>query len=352
MRVAGRLAAEVLDFLTPHVQAGVTTGEIDRLAHDYMVDTQGTMPATLNYAPPGHPPYPASLCTSINHVVCHGVPGDEEAQGRRHRQHRHHRHQGRLPRRHQPHVLRRRAVDPGPAPRRPSPTRHVAGHPGGAAGRASRRHRPHDPEVRRGPRLLRRARVLRPRHRAPVPRGAAGAALRASGHRAQAAGRNDLHHRADDQRRARGDPRAGRRLDDRHGRPLAVGAVGAHGAGHRRRLRGAHGVRGHAGRRRRTDRAAPVPAAVDAPAARSPAGAGATHCAGCRARAQAGSSGAARGVSRPARHAAPAARPRAARRPPAANRLGASSARRPAPRWSPSAATVAASSFRIPTSTC
>jgi methionyl aminopeptidase len=78
MRVAGRLAAEVLDFVTPHVVAGVTTGELDRLCHDYMVETQHTIPATLNYAPPGHVPYPASICTSVNHVVCHGIPGDKK----------------------------------------------------------------------------------------------------------------------------------------------------------------------------------------------------------------------------------------------------------------------------------
>ena len=78
MRVAGRLAAEVLDYLTPHVKPGITTGEIDKLAHDYMVDVQHTIPATLNYAPPGHAPYPASLCTSINHVVCHGIPGERK----------------------------------------------------------------------------------------------------------------------------------------------------------------------------------------------------------------------------------------------------------------------------------
>jgi methionyl aminopeptidase len=77
MRVAGRLAAEVLDFVTPYVQPGVTTGELDRLCHEYMVDTQQTIPATLNYAPPGHVPYPASICTSVNHVVCHGIPGDK-----------------------------------------------------------------------------------------------------------------------------------------------------------------------------------------------------------------------------------------------------------------------------------
>jgi methionyl aminopeptidase len=76
MRIAGRLASEVLDFLTPHVKPGVTTLEIDRLAHDYMVQVQGTVPATLNYQPPGYPPYPASLCTSINHEVCHGIPNE------------------------------------------------------------------------------------------------------------------------------------------------------------------------------------------------------------------------------------------------------------------------------------
>ena len=78
MRVAGRLAAEVLDYLTPHIKPGITTAEIDKLAHDYMVDVQCTIPATLNYAPPGHAPYPASLCTSINHVVCHGIPGERK----------------------------------------------------------------------------------------------------------------------------------------------------------------------------------------------------------------------------------------------------------------------------------
>jgi methionyl aminopeptidase len=76
MRVAGRLAAEVLDFITPHVAAGITTGELDRLCHDYMVDVQGTIPAPLNYCPPGYTPYPKSICTSVNHQVCHGIPGE------------------------------------------------------------------------------------------------------------------------------------------------------------------------------------------------------------------------------------------------------------------------------------
>ncbi len=77
MRVAGRLASEVLDFITPHVKAGVTTQELDALCHGYMVDVQKTIPAPLNYCPPGHRPYPRSICTSVNHQVCHGVPGEK-----------------------------------------------------------------------------------------------------------------------------------------------------------------------------------------------------------------------------------------------------------------------------------
>lgn len=76
MRIAGRLAAQVLDFIAPYVRPGVTTGELDRLCHDYMVNVQGTVPAPLNYAPPGYRPFPKSICTSVNHQVCHGIPGD------------------------------------------------------------------------------------------------------------------------------------------------------------------------------------------------------------------------------------------------------------------------------------
>src|SRR5438067_3086419 len=78
MRVAGRLASEVLDFIAPHVRPGVTTGKLNDLCHAYMVDVQHTVPAPLNYAPPGYQPYPASICTSVNHVVCHGIPGDKK----------------------------------------------------------------------------------------------------------------------------------------------------------------------------------------------------------------------------------------------------------------------------------
>ena len=77
MRVAGRLASEVLDYLTPFVQPGVTTNELDKLAHDYMVNVQGCVPAPLNYQPPGYAPYPKSICTSINNQVCHGIPNDK-----------------------------------------------------------------------------------------------------------------------------------------------------------------------------------------------------------------------------------------------------------------------------------
>lgn len=73
MRVAGRLAAEALDFIGPHVQPGVTTEEIDQLCHNYMVDVQGAIPATLNYRG-----FPKSMCTSVNHVVCHGIPGPKK----------------------------------------------------------------------------------------------------------------------------------------------------------------------------------------------------------------------------------------------------------------------------------
>ncbi|OAJ71632.1 type I methionyl aminopeptidase [Methylobacillus sp. MM3] len=77
MRIAGKLASEVLDYITPFVKPGVTTGELDKLCHDYMVSVQGTIPAPLNYAPPGHIPYPKSICTSVNQQVCHGVPGEK-----------------------------------------------------------------------------------------------------------------------------------------------------------------------------------------------------------------------------------------------------------------------------------
>jgi methionyl aminopeptidase len=76
MREAGRLASEVLDFITPHLQIGISTESIDRLCHEYMRDVQKTIPAPLNYQPPGYPPFPKSICTSVNDVICHGIPSD------------------------------------------------------------------------------------------------------------------------------------------------------------------------------------------------------------------------------------------------------------------------------------
>lgn len=72
MRIAGRLAAEVLEMIEPHVQVGVTTNELNQLCHDYIVNVQDAIPAPLNYHG-----FPKSICTSVNHVVCHGIPNDK-----------------------------------------------------------------------------------------------------------------------------------------------------------------------------------------------------------------------------------------------------------------------------------
>ena len=77
MRVAGKLASEVLDYLTPFVKPGVTTNALDKLAHDYITQVQGCIPAPLNYTGGGDIPYPKSICTSVNHQVCHGIPNDK-----------------------------------------------------------------------------------------------------------------------------------------------------------------------------------------------------------------------------------------------------------------------------------
>jgi methionyl aminopeptidase len=73
MRVAGRMAAEVLEMIEPHVRVGVTTDELDRLCHDHIVNVQKATPAPLNYRG-----FPRSICTSLNHQVCHGIPGERQ----------------------------------------------------------------------------------------------------------------------------------------------------------------------------------------------------------------------------------------------------------------------------------
>lgn len=73
MRIAGRLAAEVLEMIEPHVQAGISTDELDKICHDYIVNDQKAIPAPLNYRG-----FPKSICTSVNHQVCHGIPGGKK----------------------------------------------------------------------------------------------------------------------------------------------------------------------------------------------------------------------------------------------------------------------------------
>ena len=78
MRVAGKLAAEVLDYITPFVKPGVTTNELNRLCHNYIVDILNCIPAPLHYQPdPSVIPFPKSICTSVNHEICHGIPSDK-----------------------------------------------------------------------------------------------------------------------------------------------------------------------------------------------------------------------------------------------------------------------------------
>ncbi len=73
MRVAGKLAGEVLEMIAPHVKPGISTEELDQICHDYIVNVQKAIPAPLNYRG-----FPKSICTSINHQVCHGIPGSRK----------------------------------------------------------------------------------------------------------------------------------------------------------------------------------------------------------------------------------------------------------------------------------
>ena len=77
MRAACRDAAKVLDYLTPFVKPGVSTGDLDRLTLAFITDVLKVESATVGYAPPGYPPFPGAICTSVNHQVCHGIPGEK-----------------------------------------------------------------------------------------------------------------------------------------------------------------------------------------------------------------------------------------------------------------------------------
>ena len=341
-------------FSTPHVQPGITTGELDRIAHDHQVNVQHVVPATLNYAPPGHRPYPASICTSVNHVVCHGIPGDKK-------------------------------LKPGDIV-----NIDVTVIKDGWHGDTSRMFYVGTPSIQ-AKRLVRghlRGDVARHPRRQGRARGSATSATRSSSSPKATAFRSCANSAATgsaaSSTRSRrslhygrpgtglklqpgmiftiepminagraGDPRARRRLDDRHRRPLAVRAVGAHGAGDRRRLRGAHAVRRRAAAARRLTGGRSRDAlamTADAAAAPPPAGADARRAALAR-RSSRGPRRAARRVPR-----APDT-PRLLREHARlvdrvlARRLGRPRRARRAPRWSPSAATAAASSSRIPTST-
>jgi len=72
MRTAGRLASEVLDMIEPHIQAGITTDELNTICHEYIINEQQAIPAPLDYHG-----FPKSICTSVNHVICHGIPNDK-----------------------------------------------------------------------------------------------------------------------------------------------------------------------------------------------------------------------------------------------------------------------------------
>ena len=74
MRELGKLVADALDYIGDFVKPGITTNELDKLVYDYHVNVQGGYPAPLHY---GNPPYPKSCCTSVNHVICHGIPDDK-----------------------------------------------------------------------------------------------------------------------------------------------------------------------------------------------------------------------------------------------------------------------------------
>ena len=154
------------------IAPGVTTDEIDRVGHEFLLD-HGAYPSTLGYKG-----FPKSLCTSVNEVICHGIPDSRRARGRRHRQHRHHRLHRRRARRHRRHLPRRRRRR-GVAPaRRAHPRGDDARHPGRRPGARGQRHRPGHRVVRTPVRLRRRARLHRARHRHGVPQRAGHPPLR------------------------------------------------------------------------------------------------------------------------------------------------------------------------------
>ena len=202
MRVAGRLAAEVLQVVAPHVKPGVSTEELDRICHDHIVNVQKAIPANVGYRG-----FPATVCTSVNNVICHGIPSQAKVlkdgdivnidvtvikDGW-------HGDTSRMYFAGTPSVMAKRLVDVT----REAMFRGIrVVQPGATLGDIGHAIQ----QLRRGRALLGGARVLRPRHRPGLPRGSAGAALRPRRRRPGAEEGHDLHHRADDQRRRSATP--------------------------------------------------------------------------------------------------------------------------------------------------
>ena len=222
MRKAGRLTAEALDLLVPHVKPGVTTDELDSLIVDFARD-HNAIPAPLQL--PGLPQVDLHL-DQPRRLPWHSQR--QAAARRRHRQHRRDAHRRWLARRLEPHVHGGRSQPQGRAAGRGHLRVPDARHRHGEARRPSGRHRLRHPDLCRGRALLRRARLLRPWPRPRLPRPSQRAALWPHGRRRGTEARHVLHDRADDQSRppACEDPR--RRLDRRHPRPLALGPVRAY----------------------------------------------------------------------------------------------------------------------------
>ena len=236
MRTACALTAACLDELAAIVKPGVTTEAIDRFVYSFGMD-HGALPATLNYRG-----YTKSCCTSINHVVCHGIPDAKPLK------------EGDIVNIDVTYILDgwhgdssrmypvgqvKRAAERLLEVTHECLMRGVARHP---ARRADRRHRRGHPVICGRRALLGGARLLRPRRRPAFPRRAEHPALRQRRRRGGNARRDDLHRRADDQSRPSAREGAFRRLDGRDARPLAVGAVRAHDRRDRHRMRDLHAV--------------------------------------------------------------------------------------------------------------
>lgn len=234
MRIACRLASEVLDFITPHIVPGVMTEELDRLCHEFSEGAlHGSPTAQFNYQPPGYPPYPKTTCISVNDMICHGIPGDK--------------------------VLKNSDAlniditvikdgyfgdtsrmfivgDGSIMAKRLVQTPfdwHVARHRSGAAGRASGRYRRGHSRSTRS----RKATVVREYcgHGASARfsmKNRKCCFTRARGHGHRIAGGHDLHCPADDQRRQAGYPHDARPVDRQDARPQSVHAMGTYRARH------------------------------------------------------------------------------------------------------------------------